>query len=348
MEQGKGFGWLGQRIAASGRNWGYDEFVEAALYDEEHGFYGSGKGSAGRRGDFLTSPEVGPLFGAVVARALDTWWEELGSPRRFTIVEVGAGRGTLARAILAAEPKCAPHYITVERSCVLRESQPSAVTAFGDVSELTDPFAAGVVLANELLDNLPFALAECVPGGWREVLVGPDLAEMHGDLLPQDFAPGASLGLRLGARIPLQRQAARWPADASALLRTGMVVAFDYTSPTTAALAARPWQQWLRTYRNHEAGGHPLDVPGEQDVTVEVAIDQLPTPDWTYAQADFLHKHGIGELVAAGRAEWAARAGIGDLAALRARSRIREAEALSDPTGLGGFSVLGWQVRGLP
>ena len=74
--------------------------MDLALYGE-HGFYASG-GRAGRRGDFITSPEVGPLFGAVLARAIDAWWNELGRPSDFAVVEAGAGPGTLARAILAA------------------------------------------------------------------------------------------------------------------------------------------------------------------------------------------------------------------------------------------------------
>ena len=58
-----------------------DEVLELALYHPSHGFYGSGAGAAGRRGgDFVTSPEVGPLYGAVLARALERWWDELGRP----------------------------------------------------------------------------------------------------------------------------------------------------------------------------------------------------------------------------------------------------------------------------
>ena len=59
--------------------------VDLALYDEDGGFYSTG-GQAGRRGDFLTSPEVGPLFGAVVAGALDTWWDQAGRPDEWTVV----------------------------------------------------------------------------------------------------------------------------------------------------------------------------------------------------------------------------------------------------------------------
>ena len=115
----------------------------------------------------------------------------------------------------------------------------------------------------------------------------------------------------------------------------------DYTS-TTPEMADRPSGQWLRTYRGHERGGEPTEVPGSQDVTVEVAVDQLPPGAVADTQAAFLRRYGIDNLVEAGRRLWEERAHLGDLEAIRARSRVTEAEALLDPTGLGGFTVLEW------
>ncbi|HCV33491.1 MAG TPA: hypothetical protein DGF10_02395, partial [Acidimicrobiaceae bacterium] len=111
-----------------------------------------------------------------------------------------------------------------------------------------------------------------------------------------------------------------------------------------AELAARPVGEWVRTYRGHDRGGPPVDAPGSQDVTVEVAVDQLPPGAVSSTQADFLRHHDIGDLVEAGSRLWEKRAHLGDLDALRARSRISEAEALLDPSGLGGFTVLEWHV----
>ena len=90
----------------------------------------------------------------------------------------------------------------------------------------------------------------------------------------------------------------------------------------------------------------PLDGPGTQDITVDVAIDQLarsarrtrsPASHW-------LRAHGIDELVEQGRRIWHEKAAAPDVAALTARSRIGEAEALCDPGGLGAFRVLEWDV----
>ena len=177
----------------------FDEVVDLALYDPDHGFYASGAGRPGRGGDFLTSPEVGPLFGAVLARALDSWWHELGSPDRFTVIEAAAGTGTMARSVLAAAPACAPAltYVLVERAASLRRrhvdhleiieptlafvpdekdgapAARSAAAAGGlarrradrgprvvSLPELPAIPVVGIVLANELLDNLGFGLLE--------------------------------------------------------------------------------------------------------------------------------------------------------------------------------------------
>ncbi|MFM8868232.1 MAG: SAM-dependent methyltransferase, partial [Ilumatobacteraceae bacterium] len=123
----------------------FRDFMSLALYGE-HGFY-SRVGSAGRRGDFITSPEVGPLFGAVLARALDDWWRKLGSPSDFVVVEVGAGPGTLARAVNAARPEClrSGWYVAVEVSAEQRHRHPDSVHSVG---EMPDGIECGVVIAN--------------------------------------------------------------------------------------------------------------------------------------------------------------------------------------------------------
>jgi SAM-dependent MidA family methyltransferase len=319
----------------------FSTFLEAALYGE-HGFYATG-GRAGRRGDFLTSPEVGPLFGAVVARAIDTWWDDLGQPAAYRVVEAGAGPGTLGRAVIAAQPRCldALTYLMVERSTVQRENHPAG-PALQSSAEMPDE-PVSIVLANELLDNIPFDLL-VYDGAWREAWITQEADGRFTETLRSTDQLPVALVKRPthGARAPRQAQAAAWLQDArSRLTSGGRVVVFDYCS-NTASMSMRPWREWLRTYRQHERGEHYLKAVGEQDITCEVALDQLPLPDAVRTQAQWLALHGIDELVAEGRAVWAERSAIGDLAALKARSRVREAEALSDPDGLGAFTVAEW------
>src|SRR5262245_49133869 len=98
-----------------------------ALYGP-NGFYTSG-GRAGRRGDFITSPEVGPLFGAVVVRFVRDEWNRLGRPDGFTFVDAGAGPGALARAMLAADPTLLTwmRYVAVDVSAGQRSLHPDGV-----------------------------------------------------------------------------------------------------------------------------------------------------------------------------------------------------------------------------
>ncbi|HMG41233.1 MAG TPA: SAM-dependent methyltransferase [Acidimicrobiales bacterium] len=355
------------------------EVLDVALYEPGAGFYDRG-GSAGRReGDFLTSPEVGPLFGAVVARALDTWWRAMGAPDPFLVVEAGAGPGTLARAVLHAEPDCAValRYVLVERSpsqrrrhaAVVPLEEPSLVlppvdadtgepvpeappgpllTSLAELPRV--PGTSAVVLANELLDNLPFDLAERREGAWDEVRVGRAEHGFQETTVPLDESRSQLLD-RLapdapdGARVPLQAAAGDWLRTALATAGpSGRVVVVDYAA-TTEELAKRPQDEWLRTYRAHAPGGAYLDALGNQDVTCEIAVDQLATvrpPTSDTAQHEWLRHHGIDDLVAEGKRLWTERAHVADLAAVAARSRISEAEALLDPTGLGAFRVLEW------
>lgn len=361
-------------IQAAGGAIPFERFMELALYGA-HGFYTVG-GSAGRRGDFLTSPEVGPLFGTVIARSIDAWWHELGSPADFTVVEAGAGRGTLARSILAASPGAlaagaavgervdltppggvkstrsdprdgqtrheirAGSYAAVEISAKQRAEHPAAVMSLG---ELPAGPINGVIIANELLDNLPFGIA-VHDGGWREAMVTVDGDGRFREMLvepTEPLPPTLPRSAAHGARVPLQRAAGRWVRDAlDRLAPGGRLVLVDYCTATTAELAQRPWREWLRTYAGHERGGHYLAAPGAQDITAQVVLDQLPPADAVRTQAQFLQRWGIGELVDEGRSAWAKAVSAPDLTAMRMRSRVREAEALLDPHGLGGFLVV--------
>ena len=138
----------------------------------------------------------------------------------------------------------------------------------------------GVVLANELLDNLPFRVFE----GEAEVLVG----ERDGRFVELTVPAGSPLGPAVTGRHPVQTAATDWLRQALSLVRRGRVCVIDYGADT-ATLAERGG--WLRTYRAHARGGDPLDAPGTQDITADVCVDQLaavrpPTTD--RSQAEFL------------------------------------------------------------
>jgi len=341
------------------------QWVEAALYDPDEGFYMSG-GRAGRRGDFLTAPEVGPLFGAVMARAIDSWWAALGRPEVFPVFEVGAGPGTLARSVLRAPCEAvrsgALRWWAIEISSGQRDLHPdidllSSAGSLGDAVAMQSgggrTFPGGLVLANELLDNLPFDLVERTEDGWSMVLVtndadSPDFVTV---VQPLDESSAAELhriapGVSLGQRLVWQKRARSWLDSALTVVPGGRVVVLDYGASTTELLSRG--DAWIRAHVKHSGSHQWIDEPGRFDITADVDFDQLQVEhraDVIVSQAEFLRGHGIDELVAEGRRVWQERAHLGDLVAIEARSRVREAEALSDPAGMGSFVVAEWASR---
>lgn len=328
-------------IVAAGGAISFEQYMGLALYGEG-GFYQDG-GKAGRRGDFITSPEVGPLFAAVIARYLDNCWNELGCPSSFDVVEVGAGPGTLARGIFDAQPKCmsALKYVAVEISKAQRALHPDFVDS---VEVFPDRTIHGVVLANELLDNLPFKLF-VYDSKWMEAFVGLGADGKFVEVLRQvddipDILPKSA---PLGSRAPIQVAASQWMLSVSKKLSGGKILVFDYCSESTGEIAVTPWREWLRTYKDHGRGEHYLLEPGSQDVTTQVLQDQLirAIPSLSVdEQSKWLHRWGIDELVSEGNRYWEQHKSSPDISAIKMRSRAFEAQLITDTTGMGAYSVL--------
>jgi SAM-dependent MidA family methyltransferase len=373
----------------------FADYMALALDDPADGFFASG--GAGRAGrDFVTSPEVGTLFGNLVARALDRTWEHLGAPDPFVVIEAGAGRGRLAADILRAAPVCAPalRYVLVESSPALRAEQRELLTlepadeALGPSAHGADPDEApelvtgtgpivaslddlpgvhvdGVIIANELLDNLPVRVVERTADGWAEARVGlgPAGAAFVESIVPASVeltaeadAVAAGTEVGVGVRLPVPLVLRDWLARAASILHRGEVVVIDYADDVAGLIArgsnAGP-SGWLRTYRAHGRGTDPLETPGAQDITYDVPLEYLRAVaaragfavTGETSQAEWLRTLGVDGLADEGAAIWRERAAIGDLEAVAGRSRVTEAAALTAPAGLGAHRVLTLERR---
>lgn len=316
----------------------FERFMEVALYDPD-GFFGGHQLRSELAGDFLTSPEVSSLFGETLARYVEATRDRVGEP--FQLVEVAAGSGSLLRPLLEQ----------VDVDAVAVEASPAARRALSElvpVSATLPDRIRGVVIANELLDNLPMALAQRVDGRWRERWVGGESdhltwvdAEPRQSVL--DWLEAYAGDVADGGWVEVQLAARAWLAGLLDRIEAGAVLIFDY-GDTAENLLKRRQDGTLRTYRAHHLGPHPLDEPGETDITADVnftALLDLHPGAKLQRQDDFLAELGLRSRLSELRnAELqAARAGD-EIERLRIRTRKTEAETLLHPRGLGDFRVL--------
>jgi SAM-dependent MidA family methyltransferase len=243
---------------------------------------------------------------------------------------------------MAAKPQCidALRYVAVEVSAAQRALHPENIESRETMPE---GLFTGVVLANELLDNLPFRLF-VFDGAWMEAFVAqtPDGKFVEVLHKPEELPSALPETAALGSRVPIQDAASAWVGSALSSIERGRLVLFDYCSATTSEVAALPWREWLRTYKEHERGGHYLLEPGSQDITAQVVLDQLPDGCEAMPQAQFLSQWGIDEFVREGVAYWENMTGTPDITALKMRSRVAEREALTETAGLGGLTCMTW------
>ena len=326
----------------------YAEWMAAALYHPQHGYYRRGQPTVGPQGDFLTSPEVHPVFGAAVARLAQTVSESLGHPDPFRIVEVGPGSGALAESLLTAlEAQLhTPISLTlVEADHAAAQTQRRRLANFRSPiewrSDIADaPADAHLVLANELLDAQPVHRLRFEHGAWTELLVGCAPNGAFHDC-PAPIANPA-LSAPLQHLDPQDRQIVEIsPARADLvaalanLLTDGLLLLFDYGYPRRELYDPRRRNGTLMTFRNHTPGENPYAAPGEHDITCHIDLDQV---------LEAATAAGLTWLPPSSQSAWldaqrhALLASIADpptrLAARRAL------EALCDPEGLGRITVI--------
>ncbi len=329
---------------------GFDEFMELALYGPG-GFFETPPVGAERH--FVTAPHVHPfVFAHCLRDALLDAWFALGEIDPLPVVELGPGDGTLAdalRSAFAELPAPRPAYTGVEIGAGARDELAARGLATASGLAGLEPFE-GVVVANEVLDNLPFVPVRGRPRGPVEVRIGLDaggLVEVevpwsNGSVPPPPLRPGEETTLPVGTFAMLE--------ELARVLRRGYVVMIDYGSVDGPAGP-------VHGYREHRPVADVLADPGGSDVTAGVdlamvaerarALGLLPFAPVTQAEAlaELGHdrwqrtmREMQSDLQAAGRGAEAFRV-------WEARSR---ASLLADPSGLGAFWWLVLGTAGLP
>lgn len=367
---------IAEAIDEAGGSIPFARFMELALGHPEHGYYARAGLRWGAAGDYESSPEVHPVFGRLWARQVAECWQLLGRPRRFELVEVGAGSAAFAVSMLHALREHHAECFAAARPVLLDgfrrrvEEQSAALSLRGlDARHaLLSEWAAepeaitGVVYSNEFFDALPVHLVGRPAGdegGDPDALVEWHVRRAPGGGFGLEPGPPSTAELarhfaRLGVRPAAgcrQEASLAAPAVARALaarLGRGYLITLDYGYESADLYA--PWRRdgTLMAIRNHAPQQDPLACPGLADLTAHADLGALAgaladeglavAPAVTQAEA--LLALGIGEEVADARTRLSA-----DVAAF-ARLR-RSAEVLVDPAGLGRVRVLA-AARGAP
>ncbi|HEY3298713.1 MAG TPA: SAM-dependent methyltransferase, partial [Armatimonadota bacterium] len=153
----------------------FAEFMEAALYDPDYGYYTTGRETVGVGGDFVTSPIMHPAFGMTIAHWLESQWQEMGSPKTFDVVEMGAGKGVLSAVILHYFSERNPELLKAVRYRIVEKRSQAEISPqveiLDDPANIQDASINGCVFSNELIDAFPVHLVTVEGGRLREIFV---------------------------------------------------------------------------------------------------------------------------------------------------------------------------------
>ena len=317
---------LGSKIAteiASQGGWiAFSRYMEMALYEPGMGYYSAGAHKLGAGGDFITAPELSPLFGAAIVSTILPVLEGLkaqGVPAK--ILEFGAGTGKLAESILTRLNDLGfqlDGYDIIEISPDLTQRQQERLhkltaelelsTKCSWLSSLTENFK-GVILANEVIDAIPCDAIIYQNGFWY--WYGVSFAEdkffwktgkpVEQALLPESLLSG---NFSEGYVTELHPQANAWIRQIAKQLDAGLFLTFDYGFPESEYYHPQRIEGTLMAHHRHHAIQDPFYLPGLCDLTTHVEWAQIARSalaenvDDVYLtnQAAFLLDAGIGDI----------------------------------------------------
>jgi len=307
---------IADEIEQSGGQIAFSRFMELALYAPRLGYYSGGAAKLGAEGDFITAPEMTPLFGATVARVAAAIIAQSAPD----IIEFGAGTGRLARDVLAALARqgvAVNSYTIIELSGELRARQQANLADLPQVrwQDAMPAHFSGVVLANEVLDAMPVELVIRTRDGWCRQMVTIEDGAFAFVQAPLD----AALHEQLVRQVPDHEQmiegyvtelhpvGAGFMGSLAAMFAggRGAAILFDYGFPAHEYYLDQRIGGTLMCHYRHHAHPDPFYLPGLQDITAHVdftamalAAQDADLPVLAYmSQAAFLIGAGIGELL---------------------------------------------------
>ena len=289
----------------------FSSFMAMALYEPGLGYYASGRVIVGRMpatgSDFVTAPELSPLFGRALAMQVGEALEASGSDE---VWEFGAGSGALAAELLRTLGSRVRRYSIVELSSPLRERQRQATREFDGVvrwPEALPDAMRGVVVGNEVLDAMPVDLLHFDGETWFDRGVAPgegDVPFVWSDR-PTAQRPPVDAIFPPGTTTETHAQAEGFIASLADRLEHGAAFFIDYGFPESEYYHPQRAGGTLMCHREHRADTDPLADVGVKDITAHVDFTGLAVTaqDAGFSvagytsQARFLFNCGIAELM---------------------------------------------------
>jgi SAM-dependent MidA family methyltransferase len=291
---------IASEIAASGPI-PFVRFMELALYHPQFGYYmRPPKGTTERigwRGDFYTSSDVHPILGHALAKQAEQMYRLLGQPHPFTVVEMGPGKGLLAKHFLSA---CQRNYrsffdhlryVLIERSPAMRESQrknlaswlnqPGLLTWVDDLESVPAQSLTGLFFSNELVDSFPVHRVHVTSKGTEELWVDYRDGRFVEWLKPlssaalTDYLRRVNTDWPIGYRTEVNLHAMDWMMQVAQRLDRGFVLTIDYGHTQQDLYRSDRKDGTLLCYSKHSMNEDPFLRVGEQDMTAHVDFSRL-------------------------------------------------------------------------
>ncbi|HNB70191.1 MAG TPA: SAM-dependent methyltransferase [Acidobacteriota bacterium] len=279
---------LHQRIKTGGEI-SFRDFMDAALYDEEFGYYTTKPDRIGRKGDYFTSSNVSRFFGELIAKQIWLSWQELGTPQPFSILEFGAGTGRLANDVLTTLETSYPEffqfltYVICDRSPVLRQAQHEMLAPFSGKVRWIDqiePVPAAFVLANEFVDALSFhrfrlrrGRIETCQVGVRDGKLVPVWTELASPETVQSYLKQTGMPVYDGHEWEICFEAIDWLTAVASSLGCGAILIIDYGDLSDHLSEER--HGTARCFFQHRVNTDFFSRIGDQDITADVNFSAL-------------------------------------------------------------------------
>lgn len=308
----------------------FEEYMHLALYAPGLGYYHTGTQKLGAQGDFVTAPEISPLFSYCLAKQCQDVFTALPGNTQYFILEIGAGSGQMAVDILTQLEKdhCVPQcYYILEPSPDLKQRQQQKIQALRPkgfdkvqwIDQLPETPFSGIILANEVLDAMPVHIFKNISGVLKEQMIIRSKNPTSDKTFDYHYkTPSPELSIELealcnntginlseGYTSEINLHIKPWIQSLSQCLETGIILLIDYGFSQQEYYHPDRKMGTLMCHYQHKAHTDPFFHPGLQDITAHVdfaavaeaaLLAELDVLGYTH-QAAFLLSCGLLDFV---------------------------------------------------